>query len=356
MACSWFGSASSSGQTAFAGFNTVGQYTNNFNAWNDNGSGANAGVYCFQENTTDGVGGSGGVSVYQSTDTTATYHGSSWNFAGKGTTIIVSTLVYAAGGNSADKIQLGIINSTNNGLNANAGVAFESFRLIPASTSSWNVFEQNRTGNSNVTSAALGAVSITAGHWYKFVVSLTNTSGAGGNLGASCCLFDYGTNGLIPGANLVTFSTATNHAAQDVATNASVWPALRITANAAANAWDNFLVFQSNSTPVFTLSLVNSNLVLGSPATFNALADGPGTIAYDWYTNKILAAASSGSSYAVPQVIAGLTNLMVVAKNSNGSTTNSATLTPVVAGMPQIASVPAANVQTLSATLGGQIL
>src|SRR5271154_3631702 len=67
------GLATGFAQTVFLDFNTVGQFTNNFNLWNDNGSGANAGVYSFEESTTDGVGGGGGVSVYQSTDTTATY-------------------------------------------------------------------------------------------------------------------------------------------------------------------------------------------------------------------------------------------------------------------------------------------
>ena len=35
-------------------FNTVGQYTNNFNVWQDN-NGVNGGAYAFTENTTDGV-------------------------------------------------------------------------------------------------------------------------------------------------------------------------------------------------------------------------------------------------------------------------------------------------------------
>ena len=98
-------------------------------------------------------------------------------------------------------------------------------------------------------------MTVTAGHWYKFVVGLTNTSGASGNLAAGCGLWDYGTNGLMPGTNLITFATSTNHLALDIATNTAVWPAFRVTANAAVNAWDNFLVFQSNSPPVITLQL-----------------------------------------------------------------------------------------------------
>src|ERR1700749_1611841 len=80
------------GQTAFLDFNASGGYTTNFSQWQDNGGG-NGGAYAFQENTTDGVNGSGGVSVFQSTDTTATYSTSSWNMGTNGATAVVSALV-----------------------------------------------------------------------------------------------------------------------------------------------------------------------------------------------------------------------------------------------------------------------
>jgi hypothetical protein len=50
------------GQTVFVDFNTPGQYTANFNPWNDS-TGVNAGNYSFSENTSAGVNGSGGVSA-----------------------------------------------------------------------------------------------------------------------------------------------------------------------------------------------------------------------------------------------------------------------------------------------------
>jgi len=324
-----FVALNSFGQTAFLDFNTTGQYTNNFNVWQD-GGGFNGGAYAFTENTTDGVAGSGGVSVDQSTDTTATYKTGGWNFATNGSTLIFSTLIYCSGGNNGDKIQLGLINSTTNGLNGNAGVAFESFRFIPSSATVWSAYEQYRAGNNTTTSGSLGNVTVTAGHWYKFVVAMTNTSGASGNLNTSCGLFDYGTNGVTPGANLVTFSTVASHPAQDIATNTATWPALRITANAAVNAWDNFLVFRSNSPPVLTLKLANSNLVPGAAATFNALADGPGIITYSWFTNNVLAAGATSATFNIPAAGVSLTNVAVVARNSNGSVTNVAAINMIV--------------------------
>jgi uncharacterized repeat protein (TIGR03806 family) len=349
------GVAAGFSQTVFLDFNTPGQYASNFNSWNDNG-GINAGDYSFEENTTAGVGGSGGISNFQSTDMTATYKSGSWNFATNGATILVSTLIYAAGGNNGDKIQLGVINSTTNGLNGNTGVEFESFRFIPTSTTAWGVYEQYNTGNATTNSDTLGNVTVTAGHWYKFVVGVTNTSGASGNVTASCALFDYGADGLTPGNNLITFSTVESHAAMGIATNTTVWPALRITANAAVNAWDDFLVFQSNSQPVITLKLTNSVVASGGTAIFNALADGPDTIAYSWYSNNIPVSGATDPVYTVPVVGAGFTNLMVVAGNSNGSVTNSATVSVVVPGLPQVTNAPATAIAATFATLNGQII
>src|SRR6516165_2277843 len=60
------------GQTAFQDFNVPGQYNNSFNPFENAGTGTNGGSYSFQEGATVGVGGSGGVSVFQNNDTTAT--------------------------------------------------------------------------------------------------------------------------------------------------------------------------------------------------------------------------------------------------------------------------------------------
>jgi hypothetical protein len=319
--CYW-GAASGFAQTVFVDFNTAGDYSNNFSPWNDAG-GANGAAYSFAENPTNGVDGSGGVSVFQSTDMTATYESGSWNFATNGAAIVLSTLLYAAGGDNGDKIQLGLVNSVTNGLNSNPGVAFESFRFIPASATSWTAYEQYRAANVTTTSGtAFGTVNITAGHWYKFLVAMTNTSGSSGNVAASCALFDYGTNGISPGPNLITFTTAASHPSLDIATNPAVWPALRITANAAVSAWDNWLVYQPNSAPVFTLKLSNTNLNLGGSAVFTALADGPGPINYVWFTNGILATGFTSPTFTLPSVGAGLTNVTVVAENSHGAATN----------------------------------
>src|SRR6266436_9535818 len=117
-------------QTLFLNFNSTGQYTNNFNPWNDNG-GINSGNTCYSEGATAGVGGTRGISVFQSVDTTATYTNGSWDFSTNGATILMSVLIKANGQVSGNKVQFGIMNTSSNGLINNPGVAFETFRVIP---------------------------------------------------------------------------------------------------------------------------------------------------------------------------------------------------------------------------------
>jgi uncharacterized repeat protein (TIGR03806 family) len=343
-------------QTAFVNFNTVGEFTNNFNSWDNGNNGLNAGNDAFEESTNDGVGGSGGVAVYQSVDTTATYKTGSWNLATNGATIIASVLIYTDGQNSGDKTQLGVTDSKDNGLNSNVGIDFESFRFIPDSATDWPLFEQYYVSGAAPQSTELGAVTVQVGHWYKFVVAVTNTSGSSGNLSAGCALYDYGADGLTPGANLITFPTATSHAGMAVAQSTTVWPALRAFQNGGISAWDNFLVYTSNSLPVMTLALTNVVLASGTSATFNALADGPGAITYAWYTNNTLAAGATSATYTTPPVNSGFTNVMVVARNANGAVNSSATVSVIVPQPPQIQSAPATDIQSSSAILGGRVL
>src|SRR5690242_4988190 len=178
------------GQTVFLNLNAPGQYASNFNPWNDS-TGVNAGNYDFAEGTTSGVNGGGGVSVFQSTDTTATYNGSGWDFSTNGAALIVSTLVKANGQVSANKVHLGFLNSVTNGLNNNSGVAFESFRFVPVNATNWSAREQYKIATGSAVETNLGTNRIVVGHWYKFVVGLTNIGGAAGNYTAGCALYDY---------------------------------------------------------------------------------------------------------------------------------------------------------------------
>lgn len=348
-----FCTAASRAQTVFFDFNTPGQFTGNFNQWNDNGAGGNGGNYSFAESAGAGAGNSGDVSVIQSQDTTATYGGGSWNFSANGATMILSTLLEANGLTSGNKVQFGILSSRTNGFNSNTGIAFETYRFVPSSATVWSLREQFRSANAN-TETTLGNVTVTPGHWYKFVIGLTNTSGATGNYNAACAIFDYGTDGLSPGANIVSFSTAESHTAQDIAKLAAVWAGLRGFENAGIDAWDNFLVYTPASKPIITLPLANTNVMAGDPATFETLVDGPGAISYAWFTNGAAVAGATNFIYTTPPIDSSLTNVMVVASNANGSVTNSATIAPPT--FPVVTNQAATEIQTTSAILNGKVL
>lgn len=343
------------GQTQFFDFNSVGQYTNDFSPWNDNGGG-NGLNYSFEESATAGVGGSGGVSVFANNDMTAVENAQSWDLSKNGASAVVSVMIHTDGQTSGDKVQLGFMNTAANGLNSNPGVEFESFRFVPGSPTTWNVYEQYRISNGTVSPAGLGTVSVITGHWYKFVVGMTNTSGATGNYSAGCGLIDYGTDGLTPGTNAINFSTATTHGGPSVATNAAVWPALRAFQDAGIDAWDNFAVYTASSLPVFTLKFGATKTVAGATATFQALADGPGTITYSWFTNGTPVSGVSGTTYSTPPLTTAFTNVAVVARNANGAVTNSAPVSVVTASAPQVEIFAATNVQSSTAALGGQVL
>lgn len=327
LACLFLGLVNGFSQTAFLNFNQVGQYTNNFSPWNDNGAGGNGGNYSFAESTVVGVGGTGGVSIFANNDTTAAYNATSWNFATNKSVIILSVMLNANGSVSGNRLQFGLLNSHANGLNSNPGAAFATYRFVPASATTWNLFEQTRSGDVTTTSASLGTVNVVSGRWYKFVIGFTNTSGITGDYSSSCALLDYGTTGTSPGANLINFATASAHSAQDIATNSAVWPALRGFANDGVGAWDNFTVFTTNQPPIITLPLANTSVTNASPATFAIVADGPGTLGYSWFTNGTRVAGAITNAYTIASVSSAYNSVSVNVTNVNGSVSSQASLT-----------------------------
>ncbi len=107
------------------------------------------------------------------------------------------------------------------------------------------------------------------------------------------------------------------------------------------DAWDNFLVYTAGSKPVITLALTNTVVASGQAASFRALAEGPGAISYAWFTNGAAVAGAASYTCALPAVSAACTNIMVVAGNLKGFTTNAATVTVVVPTVAVVTNLPA---------------
>ena len=343
-------------QTAFSDFNFPGQLATNFTVWNDVG-GTDGGSYSYQESTNAGVLNTGGVSVFQNSDTTAIYNRTSWDLSTNGAAVVVSVMVKANGQTSGNKVQLGLIDVRQGGLNNNGGIAFESFRFIPTGPTTWSLREQLRSGETLI-ETVLGDTTPVIGHWYKFTVSLTNTSGITGNLDSSCEIDDYGTNGVSPGANIVGFPTQRSNSSQTIATLNTVWPALRAFQSGGIDAWDNFTVYTPASKPIFTLPLADTIANKGQTIQFAVLADGPGPITYAWYTNGTVVAGATNSIYTSPALNTNYTSISVVATNPNGATTTSAAISidqPPTIHPPTVANSAATAILATSATLNGTI-
>ena len=243
-------------------------------------------------------------------------------------------LIHANGQSSGDAVQLGFINSSNSGFYSYPGIEFESFLFIPTNSTNWTLHEQHRSKDITIDSGALGTVSVVPGHWYRFVVGLTNYGGSLGGLDVGCALDDRGPDGATPGANRIPFSTSRYYPAQSIATNEAIWPGLRAFEDGGISAWGDFLAYTGLSAPVITLSLTNGMALENTPVTFTALADGPGAISCIWRTNGVLLPGTSPSSRTIARMPAGLTLVTVVARNAKGSATNEAAMTGIIPMTP----------------------
>ena len=336
-------------QTAFVNFNAVADYTNNFYRFTNGNVGQN-----FTETNSGGIGGTRAVLIFAANDFTATYKTRSWDFSTNGASITISTLLKANALTNANKLQFGILNVTTNGLNNNAGVAFASFRTQPeanATLTNWSMRTQTKTTTNGATAETTFSpfFTIVPGRWYKYVITFTNTSGTG-TYSNYCRFIDYGTDGLTPGTNMFSFNAAANvtgaHLASSTA-GSNVYPAMRFLNNAGADLIDNFLVYTPSSLPILTLGLSNVVALAGNAVVLKTLADGPGTISYQWYSNGVALADVTTSNFTTaPLIVSG--SYQLVASNINGTVTNTANITVNAAPPTSLAAVGGTNQASLT--------
>jgi Immunoglobulin domain len=235
----------SEGQNLLLNFNTPGQYTGNFN---------NPGTAspCTETNA-GGVTNSGAILV-TGADGNATYNAGTWDFSTNTAWINVSMMVKIQQATStADKIQLGLVNSSTAGFATAAagdGWNFGSFRLLPQSTTAptYQLAYQTATNGTTSSANAGSVVTLTVGHWYQFNTYFTNT-GPGTSYNIACSLIDYGTNGATQGTNVFTFSTVESITGTQAALSSdnAVCPCFRVADDTGASVLDNFTVTSSNA-------------------------------------------------------------------------------------------------------------
>jgi hypothetical protein len=235
-------------QSFFESFDSPGALANNFNVYqNTTPPVVNAATGSpYSQSLTGGVGGSGGVSILVTNvtaDATLIQKNTVFDFSHVGVTLTIASWLnvstQTAGGNRL--LQLGFVNESTNGLNGNTGLAFTSLRLSSTGTSG-DVYTpqwQTKTAAGATVSTSLAPnVTLIAGEWYELEGSFLNLGG--GNILATGFLQDYGTSGVIPGSIVYSFPSTTLTSA-DIASDPTVYAALRGFKNDGLNTVDNFL-------------------------------------------------------------------------------------------------------------------
>ena len=232
----------------FESFDSPGALANDFNVYqNTTPPVVNVTNSPYSQTLAVGVAGSGGVSVSSATgvtqDATLIQKNTAFDFSHVGVTLTVASWLnvstQTAGGNRL--LQLGFVNESTNGLNGNTGLAFTSLRMSSTGTSG-NVYTpqwQTKTAAGSTVSTSLAPnVTLVPGEWYELEGSFLNLGG--GNILATGFLQDYGASGVIPGSIVYTFPSTTL-TSTDIASDPTVYAALRGFKNDGLNTVDNFL-------------------------------------------------------------------------------------------------------------------
>jgi hypothetical protein len=216
-----------------------------------------------------GVGNSGVVGISPGNtnnvtqDATLIQRNTVFDFSQVGVTLTVASMLnvsaQTAGGNRL--LQLGFVNESTNGMNGNAGLAFTSMRLSSTNTTG-NVYvpqwqTKNAAGTATLTTTLTPNVTLIPGEWYELSGTFQNLGG--GNIQATGFLQDFGTSGVIPGSIIYSFPSTVLTSA-DIASDPTVYAALRGFKNDGLNTVDNFLAGSVIPEPG-TVSLVLLGLI-----------------------------------------------------------------------------------------------
>jgi hypothetical protein len=243
------------GQSFFVDFNTANQFTDNFNVYQN----AATPVVSFTgspytQGAASGIGGTGGIDVTAgggttglTSDSTAIYKNSTFDFSTSGTSLTISAMMKIIPTSETGNrlLQLGFVNDPTSGMNGNAGLAFTSMRFNPpgttgasgsvAYTPQWQTKVAAGTTTVN-TAGAPSPINFTTGDWYK--MSLTFVNNGGGSIGGSGSVQDFGTDGLTAGA--ITQLTPITLTSADIAADPTVYAAFRGFHNDGLGTLDNF--------------------------------------------------------------------------------------------------------------------
>jgi len=297
-------------------FDTPGQYTNApyyliYNNWLNNGFLASAlpapAVY---ENPIGGTGpypGSGGLEMpaNNANENTSMLLPVNFDFSLAGKAVYASTMFKVKAPVTANRrsTQIGLITSTNFGINDVVGQSFATVivQAPTAGTASYELRTQRRVGPAATGGAAFqesvvaAATPLTLSNWYRLTVSFVNTRTPGDptNFTITASLQDMGAFGTTPGATVASFTTTTNHG--DIVNFKNVFFALRSFEDGGVDARDNTCVWTTPGDIFFVQEPMAQTVAQGDRAEFRAYVDGAGPYKYTWQRDD-----GSGSFTNIP--------------------------------------------------------
>jgi hypothetical protein len=236
----------SHGQNVSVNYNTPGDFTSNFNVYqNTTTPVVSLTGSPYTESTTDGVGGGGGLLVSTGTgitpDSTAIYKNAIFDFGSAGKALTISSMIKVITPTATGDrlLQLGFANEPTSGMNGNTGLAFMSLRFNPTATTS-TVFApqwQTKTAAAAVVNTSGGGnVTFVTGDWYQ--MSLTFENLGGGSIRGSGFVQDFGVDGTTAGA--VTAIAPLTLTSADIAADTTTYAAFRSFRAAGSSSLDNF--------------------------------------------------------------------------------------------------------------------
>ncbi len=288
-------------------FNTPNQFTNVMSSLTVNDWLGNNVPALILESATGGAGGSGGLDVTGTADSSSLLLPTSFDFSQSNKTLVASVMVKMAAPSQNNRAtQLGFVTSTNIGINDTTPQGFMTVILQstaqPALTYQLRLQHRRTDGGIAEATPVSTTATLTAGNWYKLVAIFANTKGGAADMTVAASLQDMGANGATPGAVVLSYSPY-NVTNPNLVTQKYMYLAIRTSrSDTGADYWDNIFAANASGPVSFSVPPASQTVLQGRQATFKAMVDGSGPYTYQWYKNGTAITGAQNWKYITPPV------------------------------------------------------
>ena len=298
-------------------FNTPGQYINT-PFWMDTADWVNSVLPAVPyESTFGGITNGGALDMTAGgTENTSVLMPLSYDFSLSGKTLFASMMVKVKAPSSNNRLlQFGFqtlnvktqvnrgVQSSLTGIDGN-GVMTVRLNSTAQPALTYQMEQQTKViaGTGTTQTANPTTMTLTPGNWYLFSIAFTNIKATVANTYSVVgVLQDMGVDGATPGA-IVSSMGPSNVVNADLVAAKNLYLAWRSFENCGADYFDNVVAYTTNGPIFFVQPPVSQTVLQGRTATFQALVDGAGPYAYQWYKNGSPIAGAGSWKYITPPV------------------------------------------------------